>query len=252
MLRHDLLQAVLDAPDDDLPRLAFADYLEESGEDPARAQFIRLDVEAGRFALEHPQRAGADRAARPLYLDHWQRWAKELPANFLAHGRPSFYRGFAEEIIVDAEWFADYANRILSAAPIHTVRLRGPVPEDRPYALFGGKAELHRIRKLYFEPYTFDASANLGTTNGGGSWLAQPTVLDDLLSCPTLSGLRVLDLSYNVIGARAGITIARRLASAAFAQSLEVLALFGCGLGDAGESALRAAAPLPNLKAMHL
>jgi uncharacterized protein (TIGR02996 family) len=252
MTHEDLLAAVVDHPDDDVPRLAYADFLEETGCDLARAQFIRLDVEAGRYALDHPQRAVADRAARPLYLDNWNRWVRELPANFASNGRPSFYRGFAEEVTVDAGWFASYANRLLRAAPIHTVRLRGPMPHETPYALFGGKSELYRIRKLSFELGAFDAATAIGATNGGGSWLAQPTVLDDLLSCPTLTGLSHLDLSFNNIGSRAGITLARRLAGSVFGRSLEVLNLQGCGLGDAGEAALRAAPPLPKLKSLLL
>jgi len=35
-----LLDAVLENPDDDLPRLVYADYLDEHG-DPKRAEFIR-------------------------------------------------------------------------------------------------------------------------------------------------------------------------------------------------------------------
>jgi uncharacterized protein (TIGR02996 family) len=40
-----LLRAVCDDPGDDLPRLAFADHLEETGGDPARAEFVRVQVE---------------------------------------------------------------------------------------------------------------------------------------------------------------------------------------------------------------
>ena len=48
-----LRQAVLAAPDDDLPRLVFADYLEESG-DPDRAQFIRVQVELAKTPEYEP------------------------------------------------------------------------------------------------------------------------------------------------------------------------------------------------------
>jgi uncharacterized protein (TIGR02996 family) len=36
-----LLEAILETPEDDLPRLAYADWLEENGEE-ARADFLRL------------------------------------------------------------------------------------------------------------------------------------------------------------------------------------------------------------------
>ena len=45
-----LLRAVLGEPDDDLPRLAYADWLEESGTDPERAEFIQIQIERNRRA----------------------------------------------------------------------------------------------------------------------------------------------------------------------------------------------------------
>src|SRR4051812_916255 len=67
-------------PDDDTPRLVYADWLQENG-DPARAEFIRLQCEIARLpddrktqrksrpALEHRQRvlltANRDRWAEP-------------------------------------------------------------------------------------------------------------------------------------------------------------------------------------------
>ncbi|MBL8866504.1 MAG: TIGR02996 domain-containing protein, partial [Planctomycetia bacterium] len=45
MSDHDaLLLAILDNPDDDAPRLVFADYVQESG-DEDRAAFIRDQIE---------------------------------------------------------------------------------------------------------------------------------------------------------------------------------------------------------------
>lgn len=46
-----LLAAVLANPDDDLPRLVYADWLEEHGE-PERAEFIRVQVELARRSGE--------------------------------------------------------------------------------------------------------------------------------------------------------------------------------------------------------
>lgn len=250
MTRDDLLRAVIDAPDDDLPRLAYADYLDETGLDPARAAFIRLDVEAGRFPLDHPDRAAADRAARNLYLENWNRWAAELPAGFTDHGRPSFYRGFVEEVVVSAEWFADHANELLLSAPIHTVRLRLPTPSHRPYALFSGKVELFRILRLEFDAGVLIPETRVGT-NIGGAWHTDPTNLDDLLSCPTLTGLRELYLGFNHLGPEGGLTLARRLTIAAFSRSLRTLDASHCGLMAAGSAALSSGPKLPNLKTLH-
>jgi uncharacterized protein (TIGR02996 family) len=45
--RQALLAAIHAAPDDDLPRLVFADWLDEQGE-PIRAEFVRLQIERAR------------------------------------------------------------------------------------------------------------------------------------------------------------------------------------------------------------
>src|SRR4051794_35511686 len=42
------LRAIFDAPDDDLPRLVYADFLEEN-DDPDRAAFIRVQIERRRL-----------------------------------------------------------------------------------------------------------------------------------------------------------------------------------------------------------
>lgn len=46
--RAPFIRAILNSPDDDLPRLVFADWLDEHG-DPARAEFIRLQIEFSRI-----------------------------------------------------------------------------------------------------------------------------------------------------------------------------------------------------------
>ncbi len=45
--RDALLHAVCDNPDDDVPRLVFADWLQEHGEED-RAGFIRMQIESAR------------------------------------------------------------------------------------------------------------------------------------------------------------------------------------------------------------
>jgi len=45
-----LIQAIIAAPDDDLPRLVYADWLEEHGR-PERAEFIRMRNRFGERVL---------------------------------------------------------------------------------------------------------------------------------------------------------------------------------------------------------
>jgi uncharacterized protein (TIGR02996 family) len=49
--RAALLRAICETPDDDTPRLVFADWLQEHGEEE-RAEFIRVQCEAARLAAD--------------------------------------------------------------------------------------------------------------------------------------------------------------------------------------------------------
>ena len=60
MTAEALMQAVLDAPDDDdAPRLVYADYLEERGEAP-RAEFIRIQCELASLPMADERRASLE------------------------------------------------------------------------------------------------------------------------------------------------------------------------------------------------
>ena len=68
------LRAICQSPDDDAPRLVFADWIEENG-DPDRAEFIRRHV---RLARE-PDAPGLVQWCEELFRQHWPRWMAELP-----------------------------------------------------------------------------------------------------------------------------------------------------------------------------
>ena len=94
--REALLRAVCENPDDDTPRLVFADWLQENG-DEARAELIRVQVEATR-GMEWEQRTYFDsygpRSAE-LLAEHERRWRAELTDSpGLTWGR--FNRGFVD------------------------------------------------------------------------------------------------------------------------------------------------------------
>lgn len=78
-----LLAAIVASPDDDLPRLVYADWLEEDGQ-LERAQFIRTAVEYDRIGRADPKK-------EPVYIEHWDRrhalgyQLKLMKAAFTAH-----------------------------------------------------------------------------------------------------------------------------------------------------------------------
>jgi uncharacterized protein (TIGR02996 family) len=113
----DLLRAIRDDPDDDAPRLIYADWLEERG-DP-RAEFIRIQCELARLPAPtryellrlHPRPSRMGESGR-RYLDliarhdeiltrYYQEWTGPLRQT-----QPEFHRGFVERITVSARSYS--------------------------------------------------------------------------------------------------------------------------------------------------
>jgi uncharacterized protein (TIGR02996 family) len=70
------LRAIASDPADDTVRLAYADFLEETGEPAhaARAEFTRTQIEARSLHLNHPRRADLEARAAELFAEHWVEW----------------------------------------------------------------------------------------------------------------------------------------------------------------------------------
>src|SRR5687767_9906673 len=89
--REPFLRAIEDAPDDDAPRLVYADWLEEHGDEP-RAELIRLQVEAARLPDSDPRRAELAGRADQIRNARQPAWLSGLPASFIKGA--VFERGF--------------------------------------------------------------------------------------------------------------------------------------------------------------
>lgn len=140
MDRAAFMAAILEAPDDDLPRLIMADWLQERGESD-RAEFIRVQCELARWESgnANQQFAHRDRAAmlrgreRELYLKaDWfgigdNEWIRLYDGCSTRHGADGFNvlwaRGFAQKVYsTSAVWLAR-GQSVLSAQPIESVEL---------------------------------------------------------------------------------------------------------------------------------
>lgn len=142
-----LLQAVLDAPDDDAPRLAYAQWCEQQADEAstARAELIRTqldlaamdpaDVKAGR-AFRREQRV------RELLERHGTTWRQPLEGRV---GQAHFLRGFIGWIELSARQWLDHADHILARAPVQHLDLTGVRDVDE--ALFDAPS-LAGIRSL--------------------------------------------------------------------------------------------------------
>src|SRR6476620_2136381 len=88
-----LLEAVRDAPEDDLPRLAYADWLDEHDQQP-RAAFIRAQIQRTRLPADDDRQSELQAAERRLLIEHGLDWLpSEVPITSVR-----FRRGFVEEV----------------------------------------------------------------------------------------------------------------------------------------------------------
>jgi uncharacterized protein (TIGR02996 family) len=132
-----LLKAVCAAPDDDLPRLVAADWLDEHG-DTERAEFVRLQIERER--ADRPELAWRERALlnHPLCGPLWA--VEACPGLVRLHDsasagsplrdlsvsgaeRVTFRRGFPFRVTCPADAWLDHGERVVPRQPVREVKL---------------------------------------------------------------------------------------------------------------------------------
>jgi uncharacterized protein (TIGR02996 family) len=185
-----LLAAVAAAPDDDLPRLVYADWLDENGR-PLRAEFIRLQIEIAR-------KETLPRAAVNAFSHLWKRQQEILDdhrdellgplAGVVEMPYVEFRRGFLFRVGVEGVVFIQTRDYLSSLLPRPEVRIELTVfPMER--LLNESHAEL--ITELCVSHERFENDA-LFT---GLSPLDEVTVIGE--RCPHL---RVLELEARSLG----------------------------------------------------
>jgi uncharacterized protein (TIGR02996 family) len=128
-----LRRAIIDRPDDDLPRLAYADALDEAG-DPARAEFIRVEVELARIPEHDPTRPALEDREHDLLAAHEVPWLGDLaspgrePGDELVEWH--WHRGFVEEVAASPRWMLDHADGLFAAHPARRWRVLAGQRED--------------------------------------------------------------------------------------------------------------------------
>ncbi len=104
-MREQLERQIHDNPDDDAPRLIYADWLEENGK-PDRAEFIRVQIALAIETLSPDERKGLTAREKQLLLQHHTEWlgelapflvnAKDMIGYFAREPKCQFRRGFLE------------------------------------------------------------------------------------------------------------------------------------------------------------
>ncbi|VTT97390.1 repeat-companion domain-containing protein : Repeat-companion domain protein OS=Isosphaera pallida (strain ATCC 43644 / DSM 9630 / IS1B) GN=Isop_0392 PE=4 SV=1: LRR_7: LRR_6 [Gemmataceae bacterium] len=206
-----LLRAVCESPDDDTPRLVFADWLDEHG-DPERAEFIRVQVEIARGECDLLTKE----REQDLLKTHRENWEPpyrdilvEDADRAIVYG-VHFRRGFPWALSVNDEnaWFVDYASTLFRFAPIERVNLfHKSQHEDlsrcsellrvKELLLDRGEGfEAEQLRALLRSKYLTNLTRLdlIADDDNGHLELDGLEVLGQAMNLPSL---RYLDLSYN-------------------------------------------------------
>src|SRR5579883_1931059 len=115
---HTLLDAVCEAPDDDGPRLIYADLLDERG-DP-RGEFIRVQLALAKLPPADPRRPELIAREKELLDDHRDEWL--APFRRLVSAA-EFRRGFVEDVKVSVWHFVAFADALFATGPVRRAHL---------------------------------------------------------------------------------------------------------------------------------
>jgi uncharacterized protein (TIGR02996 family) len=182
------LQAILADPDDDAPRLIYADWLDEQGESQ-RAEFIRVQCALARAPRHDPAWGELWDRQRDLIVANGNGWSaalRQFVTNYWCR------RGFADEVWLSGQALLAHAATIFAMAPLRTAHVREIGPE--------GVRSLTALSSLG-SLSTLDLSGNGGEwryERGRGRQLVRPGIgnegAEHLAGWRGLGQLRLLDL----------------------------------------------------------
>lgn len=218
------LQAIIETPDDDAPRLIYADWLEDHG-DPSRAEFIRVQCALARGDVSEELLAELAVREQTLLKEHQGEWEK--PFETYAHVR-AFRRGFVEAVDPRSGSYSDAPDICEGLAILRTL---APIRE----IAWGARG--CRLEEM--------AGSSHLPPRGQGDF-------DQLAACPLLVHLTSLNLSPmgNYPSTPAGPSLLPGLETLAQSPYVGNIASLGMGWKYLGLSGVRIIGESPNLTSL--
>jgi uncharacterized protein (TIGR02996 family) len=250
--RAAFLRAIHDAPDDDAPRLVYADWLDEHG-DADRAAFIRVQCALARSAADDPRRPGREAREQELLERHRAEWGGLLGESF---SNLDFRRGFLyctgfyqpprplgdegvrrllEDCQVAGMILMTLDNCDITDGGLEALAASWQARELQELRLSGNRITARGTEALARSPYL----GALKTLVLGGNRLGDAGVAA-LLAAPSYR-LEELDLRRNRLSEKG----ARSLAASPALSALSSLALDDNEISDAGAVALASSPHFP-------
>jgi uncharacterized protein (TIGR02996 family) len=121
-----LLRAIRDMPDEDTPRLMYADYLDENATtdaQQAQAEFIRVQIERSQLPEGDPRRNALEDRAHELLAEHECSWVGVAPDDMEELTDWRFERGFVTEVAATPVFMRGPGADLCAAHPIRRWRV---------------------------------------------------------------------------------------------------------------------------------
>jgi len=263
------LASIVDKPDDDAPRLIFADWLDEHGQ-PERAEFIRVQCQLAQLECgidplrdyawsledaykgqdhcdllgclctlaEQDQAESLRQALREreqaLYAEFGKTWIEPLLTMGLRCDDCPFHRGMIENVFVDPEDLLIHADTLFRRYPVRKLTLR---MMESGQACRAALALSYMVHLRSLEMWWFDEDVPEGLGNA-------------LAATPSLTNLSRLAVTQ--AGEHFSDQDAIALASAPQFSSLRVLQLLRTDIGPEGAGALAQSPFLQQLEFLSL
>ncbi|MBN9118910.1 MAG: TIGR02996 domain-containing protein [Planctomycetes bacterium] len=225
-----LLDYIVAHVDEDTPRLAYADWLDENDR-PEHAEFVRVQVERAGLPAWDPAQVRLRLREEALLKQFGEAWLAEMPRVEGAR-----WEGFRRGVVAEVS-FASYeamrksAQACRALAPVEAVTVRWPrrrdgrgevepIAELRELSLTGHPAREEEVRWLADSPQL----STLRALTARGLW---PEGMGRLVASPHLVALKALRIPSNNLG-NAGIVA---LVGASL-PALEELDLSGRGVSE--------------------
>ncbi len=221
---EEFVHAVRSAPNDDAPRLVFADWFEEQG-DLERATLVRTQVERASLPWWDAKAVHLELKERGILAQHRADWMEKLPmTEGVTYG--SYARGFVDNVGFETLGrLAANVDALKKAIPFSKITLRWPRLDDRP--------ELQAIEGL-------QEIVMIGT-------VMQPEDMEWLAQCPLMSTVEALTIN----GSGMNEATLEKLVASPYLKQLRALRLPGHNFTDEGMATLMKA-ELPALRELDL
>ncbi len=201
MTDDELLRAALVArPDEDLPRLVYADFLQEAGHDD-RAELIRVQCALERLPPTDTERPELTRRESELLAAHKPEWRIAGLT-----GTQTFRRGMIESVETTAEALVRTDPKVLRLTPVRHLRL---VNADRWTADLAGLPLWRRLQSLSLNNNNFGSGNRMQLLDADMPELRSlslrnnrlwPEAVQALAETRVAAQLTRLDLSGNPVG----------------------------------------------------